>query len=86
MKHCFRNSDGEVVAADSAEQASRYHDVELGGGELDEADWTQVPDDELIPVLIKDDNPKEKDEVVRKPASEWAAMHNTPALVATSYV
>jgi hypothetical protein len=79
MLHCFMNDDGEVIAADTAEQAGRYHDIELGGHAEIQGTWRQMPDDKEWKV---DD---EEDGVQTKTCSEWAAEHETPGYVSTTY-
>lgn len=49
MKHLYRNSDGETVAADSLEEAARHHDCELGDEpEPQLEDWHQIPDEKVL--------------------------------------
>lgn len=80
MKHLFQNDDGELVAADTAEQAGRYHDCELGGYPEPVGDWRQLDDDEWVD--IRD---CETDAVEVKTAAEWAAEFDQPGIAATTY-
>lgn len=74
MKHLFANDDSELVAADTAEQAGRYYDCELGGEPNPVGDWSQVPDDDRVSI----------DDVV-KTAKKWAGECKTTTLVGTTY-
>lgn len=81
MKHLFENSDGEIVAADTAEQASQYHDVELSGVSLNADEWDQLPDGAVIP-FVEEDDPKK---VIRRTNREWAEEYETPEVHSTTY-
>lgn len=81
MKHLFSNYEGEVVAADTLDQAARFHDCELGGAADPEEGWSQIADTARIPFKEEEgDDPAET-----KTASEWAADYNEPTLVSTTY-
>lgn len=86
MKHLYDNGEGELVVADSLEDAHRYHDIELGG-EDDPAEiahllegWVQVEDDAEVPIIQDDEKTTET-----KTAKEWASEHDTVTQVATTY-
>lgn len=86
MKHLYDNGEGELVVADTLEQAHLYHDVELGGHkDPDElADlkdgWFQVDDNAKVPIFDQ-----EEDKPIVRTAAEWAAEHDEPTQVATTY-
>lgn len=80
MLHVYQNFDGELVVADTAEQAGTYHDCELGGNAEIQGDWDQVPDAAVIPIRDSESETTEK-----KPASEWAAEYDKPTQIATTY-
>ncbi|MEM8876024.1 MAG: hypothetical protein AAGD32_17395 [Planctomycetota bacterium] len=82
MKHLYKNNDGEVVAADSAQQATQFHDVELAGEPANADDWTQIPNDKVI-TAGADDGPPGYTET--HTAAEWAGEHLEPAIVFTTY-
>ena len=83
MKHVYQNDDGEQIAADTKEQAARYHDCELGGAkELPEdweEDWSVVPDSSVLTINVLDGVPE------TKTAREWAAEHDSPNYVSSTY-
>lgn len=88
MKHLYDNGDGELVVADSLEQAHLYHDVELGGeknskilAELRES-WFQVDDEAEVPILLGEENNTDYE---KKKAKEWAAEFDRPSQIATTY-
>jgi hypothetical protein len=81
MKHLFQNSDGELVAADTVEQAAHYHDCQLGGDEEPQPGWSQVPDDKVITVHDDDD----PEGTSAKTAREWAEDCDVAEQIATTY-
>lgn len=81
MRHLFQNEEGEVVAADTAEQAGRLHDCELGGDPEIVGEWTQIPDDQEITMTEEPEPPKK----IKKTAAEWAADYMDTAVVSSTY-
>ena len=79
MMHCYQNDDGEIIAANSIDEAARYHDCELGGAAEPEDGWRELPDAELVSVREDDGT------VATKTAGEWAAEHGKPGYVSTTY-
>jgi hypothetical protein len=77
MRHLFDNGDGELVAADTLEDAFAHYGS-LGGEPGDKGDWFMVPDTQ--DVTIRDDNGVPE----TKRAREWAVPHPSPAFVASS--
>lgn len=92
VQHCWTNSDGEVVAAETAAAASQFHDVYLAGNTLNPDDWSQVPDEEVMEVIIQDAEDEEGTAVpdmpgcrlVTKTAREWAADYDHPFQVSST--
>lgn len=80
MRHLFQNRDGETIAADTLDQAARYHDCELGDWDEPLSGWRQLPDDEELPVY--DDR---SDSFTTKSSREWAEECNQPTIVASTY-
>lgn len=81
MLHLFSNYEGELVAANTLDEAARYHDCELGGSAEPEEGWSQVPDGARVPICDWDDT----GETETMTASEWAAQFDEPTQVATTY-
>ena len=88
MKHVFENGDGEMVAADTLEQAHLYLDVYLAGekdvavlAELKE-NWLQIDDLKIIPII---DTASADLTVIEKTAIEWASQFNETTQIATTY-
>lgn len=75
MLHLYSNFEGELVSADTVEQAAKYHDCVLGGEEKPRDDWTQVQDVAFVPI----------DGQIKR-ASEWAAEDDSPQHVLTTYI
>ena len=82
MNHLYQNGEGEIVAADSLEQAIRYHDCELGGMATPEDGWTQIPDDAKVPI----GDPHGTGKTETKTAKEWASEYDEPTQAATTYL
>jgi hypothetical protein len=88
MKHLYDNGEGELVVADSLQEAHHHHDVEMGGTnnpiELVEmfSQWSQVDDDAEVPIL---DLEVDTTTITTKTAREWAEMYDEPTQVATTY-
>lgn len=75
MRHLYTNDDGEMVAADTPEQAAAYYAAT--SGEPQEK-WATVRDDEPV-TMEMDDGPQ------TKTAAEWAAGFTAPMLACTCY-
>lgn len=80
MNHLYQNEEGELVAADTLEDAARHHDCELGGSAEPDDEWSQVPDEKVVAITDG-----ESGERIQKTAREWAAECPSPVLVATTY-
>jgi hypothetical protein len=98
MKHLYWNDEGETVAANSVEQAARYHDAELSGytitkEEFRDGEFFVHVEGGLSPngwSRIPDNNPfpianQDDGGTLTKLASEWAAECDEPTQVATTY-
>jgi hypothetical protein len=83
MKHLYENHEGETIAADTLEDAARYHDCELGGAAEPEEGWSQVPDNASIPILDGDDD--KPGETITKTARQWAEECDHVTQVLTTY-
>lgn len=76
MQHLYSNDDGEIVAADTPEQAAAHYDGLTGEPAID-ATWTQIEDDKMVTIDFEN-GPSE-----RKAARDWAAECEEPIQVAT---
>ena len=78
MKHLYKNSENELVVADSSEQADTVEFVKLKN------QWSQVNDEEPIRIVVTilgtNTLGSTRD---TKLAKEWAADYNEPTRIAS---
>lgn len=79
MKHLYQNDEGEMVVADTLEQAAEYHDIILGGNTGPLSGWTQVGDEVVVPIGNEDGTSESRT------AKEWAEGWDEPTQIATTY-
>jgi hypothetical protein len=82
MEHLYSNSEGELVVANSIDEAARCHDCELGGAAEPEKGWHQIDDNAKVPIMQFD---SDKEGEVVKTAKEWAEECDRVCQVATTY-
>lgn len=81
MRHLYWNGEGETVAANSLEEAARFHDCEMAGKAEPDNDWEQIDDDDLFTINDYDSDGRS----VTKSAGEWAAECREVTQVASTY-
>lgn len=86
MLHVYDNGEGDLVAANSPQQARDWY-KKSGGLTDDEAgevkDWSPLPDDKALTVDL-DDAPAGVPHKVTQTCKEWAAGFTEPNMVASS--
>lgn len=78
MLHCWVNGNNDIIAADTATQASQWWDVDLSGQELNAEDWSVIDSHKIIAV----DTDGEQG-VVKMTAKEWAALYSETSLISS---
>jgi hypothetical protein len=86
MLHCYDNGEGDIVAADTPEQAREWY--KKSGGLTDEEagtveSWCQIDDDKPLEVGF-DDGPKGAPRKVTQTSKQWAAEHKETNMVCSS--
>lgn len=81
MKHIYSNHEGELVVADSLEEAAKHFDIDMGGKDQIQKGWYEIPDD--AEVSITDYDGTGKTEV--KTAADWAGEYKRPVQISTEY-